>query len=188
MAAPGPAKAQLASISIPPAIDPGKGTLNLNIFDDARQPFPLAPPVLLTIIDGQQNQLYRQDIPQPSVSLILPIHNNLADNYSVVAWAKGYLQARFQPVKMSAGSPQVLDLMLLPNNGDFHFAQAKWTAIVARKQKLSQLFMASTGADPALAYGQIEENHPNYLACPLNLTTALEQIALPQGNPLSYFK
>jgi hypothetical protein len=188
MAAPGSAKAQLAPISVAPTIDPRKGALNLNIFDGARRPFPLTPPVLLTIIDGQQNQLYRQNIPQPSVSLILPIHNNLADNYSVIAWAKGYLQAGFQPVKMSAGSPQVLDLMLLPNNGDFHFAQAKWTDIVARKQNLSQLFMASTGADPALAYGQIEENHPNHLACLLNITTALEQIALPQSNPLSYFK
>jgi hypothetical protein len=188
MATPGSAKAQLAQIAISSAIDPGKGTLNLNIFDGARQPFPLVPPVLLTIIDGQQNQLYRQDIPQPSVSLILPIHNNLADNYSVIAWAEGYLQAGFQPVKMSAGSPQVLDLMLLPNNGDFHFAQAKWTDIVTKKQKLSQLFMASAGADPAQAYGQIEENHPNNLACLLNITTAMEQIALPQGNPLSYFK
>jgi hypothetical protein len=188
MAAPTSAKLQPATISVPAAVDPGKSTLNLNVFDGARQPFPSASPVLLTIIDGQQNQLYRQDIPQSSVSLILPIHNNLADNYSIIAWAEGYLQAGFQPVKMSAGFPQVLDLMLLPNNGDFHFAQAKWTDIAAKKQKLSQLFMASAGADPAQAYGQVEENHPNNLACLLNITTAMEQIALPQGNPLGYFK
>src|SRR5258708_1907871 len=100
MASPAPATAQPSPISVPAAIDPGKGTLNLNIFNGARQPFSSAPPVLLTIIDGQQNQLYRQDIPQPSISLILSIHNNLADNYSVIAWANGYWQAGFQPVKM----------------------------------------------------------------------------------------
>jgi hypothetical protein len=188
MAASTPAKVQPALISVHPAVDPGKGTLNLNIFNGAREPFPLATPVLLTIIDGQQHQLYRQDIPQPSVSLNLPIHNNFLDNYSVIAWAEGYLQAGFRPVKMTAGMPQALDLMLLPKDGQFHFAQAKWTDIAAKKQKLSELFIASAGNDPAQVYGQIEESQPDHLACLLNITTAMEQIALPQSNPLAYFK
>jgi hypothetical protein len=182
------AKSKPIPISVRAAIDPGKGVLNLNIFDGKRQPFPPGTPVLVTIVDGQQNQLYRDNVPRPDVSFSLPIHNNLADNYSVLASANGYRQAGFQPVKMSAGIPQSLNLMLLPNNGTFHFAQAKWTDIVAKKQKLSQLFTAGAGADPAQTYGDIEEGQPDHLACLLNITTAMEQIVLPQGNPLSYFK
>ncbi|HMF75552.1 MAG TPA: hypothetical protein VK604_07805 [Bryobacteraceae bacterium] len=188
MAAPTPAKAQAAPISVRAAIDPGKGILDLNVFDGTRAPFPQTTPVLLTIRDGQQNQLYREYVTGPNVSLTLPIHNNFADNYSIVVWADGYQQAGFQPVKMSSGNRQALDLMLLPEDGTFHFAHAKWTDIAAKKPLLSQLFIASAGADPGQTYGQIEEDRPDHLACLLNITTAMEQIALPQHNPLFYFK
>jgi hypothetical protein len=188
MAAPTPARVQSGTISVPAAIDRSKSALNLNIFNGARQPFPLATPVIVTIVDGQQNQLFRDSIHGPNASFSLPIHNNLADNYSVIAFANGFLQAGFQPVHMTAGASQMLDLMLLPKNGGFKFAQAKWTDIVAKKQKLAELFVASAGADPAQTYGQIEENQAPDLACLLNITTAMEQIALPQNNPLSYFK
>jgi hypothetical protein len=188
MAAPTPARVQPATIAVPAVIDRSKSALNLNIFSGARQPFPLATPVLVTIVDGQQNQLFRNEVHGPTVSFSLPIHNNLADNYSVIAFASGFEQAGFQPVKMTPGAAQTLDLMLLPKNGDFHFAQAKWTDIVARKQKLAQLFIDSAGADPAKAYGQLEEGQPAHVACLLNITTAMEQIALPQGNPLNYFQ
>jgi hypothetical protein len=189
MAAPTPARIQPA-ISVPAAIDRSKSALNLNIFNGARQPFPLATPVLVTIVDGQQNQLFRDEVHGPTIPFSLPIHDNLADNYSVIAFANGFEQAGFEPVKMTPGAAQALDLMLLPKNGDLHFAQAKWTDIVARKQKLAQLFINSVGAgtDPSTVYGQIEEGQPDHLACLLNITTAMEQIALPRGNPLSYFQ
>ncbi len=188
MATPGSAKAQTAPISVPAAFDPSQGALQLNIYNGARQPFSSTTPVLLTIHDGQQNQLFRKDVQGPGISLSLPIHNNLADNYSIVVSAPGYKQAGFQPIKMTSGLPQSLDLMLLPEDGSYNFAQARWIDVIAKKQKLSGLFIASAAADPVSTYSQLEEDHPDHLACVLNITTAMEQIALPRGNPLSYFK
>jgi hypothetical protein len=121
--------------------------------------------------------------------LELPFHNNFADNYSIVAFADGHEQAGFQPVRIGPNAPGQLDLMLLPKDGSFHFAKARWTDILAQRPLLSQIFAASvTGAAAADAYTELLEDHPQNLACLLNITTAMQQISLPQLSPLDYFK
>ena len=56
----------------------------------------------------------------------LPVHDNLEDRYTIVAWAKDYKQAGFTPVTVSAGTPQMVQLMLIPESNQFNFATAKW--------------------------------------------------------------
>src|SRR5580704_19204554 len=116
------AKTATEPISVKPAVDPNTGLVTVNVFNGARQPVPQGTQILLTVHDGAQNQLFRNDVDGPSVKLELPFHNNFADDYSIVASADGYEQAGFQPVTIGPNAPVQLDLMLLPKNGAFHFA------------------------------------------------------------------
>ena len=183
------AKRALAkSISVSPAADLSAGIVTVNLFDGTRQPMKNGTKILLTVRDGAQNQLFRDFVSGPSIALTLPFHNNFADNYSIVGWADGFEQSGFQPVHIGPNVPQTLDLMLLPTDGDFHFAAAKWTDILAKKPQLARIFRAGVAGDAATEYGQLMENHADHLACLLNISTAMEQSFLPQGSPLDYFK
>jgi hypothetical protein len=176
-------------VIISPAADPTTGLVTVNIFDGTRQLMKQGTQILLTVRDGAQAQLYRDYVSGPSIALKLPVHNNYVDNYTIVASTDGYRQAGFQPVKIGPNTPQTLDLMMLPNNGDYHFAQARWPDLESRKGAVSQIFQASVnGGDAAALYSQLLENNSDHLACLLNITTAMQQIQLPQGSPLDYFK
>ncbi len=175
-------------ILVKPAVDPSTAFVTVNVFDGTRQPMPQGMQILLTVRDGAQNQLFRDDVSGPSVQLELPFHNNFADNYSIVTFVDGYEQAGFQPVVVSTNAPGQLDLMLLPKNGTFHFAGARWTDILAQKPLLGQIFAASVDGNTGDAYAELMEDHPDRLACLLNITTAMQQISLPQNSPLDYFK
>lgn len=148
------------------------------MLDGRRQAIPQGKQILLTVFDGAQNQLFRNYVDGPSVTLELPFHNNLADNYSIIAFANGYEQAGFQPVAISPNAFGQLDLMLLPKNGTFHFAGAQWADIVAKKPLVAQIFAASVAGSASAAYGALIEDHPDHLACLLNITTAMQQISL----------
>jgi hypothetical protein len=176
-----------AAIAITSASDPTTCLVTVNIFDGTRQLIKAGTSILITVIDGAQNQLYRDYVSGPTLVLQLPIHNNFADNYSIIAFASGYEQAGFQPVTVGPHAPQTLDLMLLAKDGDFHFAHAQWPDLLAQRPKIAQIFAAST-ADPATAYSQLMETHADRLACLLNITTAMQQISLPTGTPIDYFK
>jgi hypothetical protein len=79
--------------------------------------------------------------------------------------------------------------MLLAKDSDFHFANARWPDILAKKPLLGQIFAASTTGAPADAYSDLMEDHLGIrLACLLNITTAMQQIFLPEKTPLDYFK
>jgi hypothetical protein len=175
-------------ISIKPAANPGTGFVTVNLFDGTRRPMPQGTQVLVTVHDGAQNQLFRDFVPGPVVKLELPFHNNFSDAYSIVAFVDGHEQAGFQPVKIGPNAPVQLDLMLLPKNGAFHFAGARWTDVEAKKPLLARVFAASAPGNPGDAYAQLIENHPDRLACLLNITTAMQQISLLQHSPLDYFK
>lgn len=178
-----------ATIRLQPAVDPTVGVVTINIFDGTRQLIKPGTEILLTVHDGSQKLVYRDEVNGPSIKIELPFHNNFADSYSIVAFADGYEQAGFQPVKISPSAPQTLDLMLLAKNSEFHFSRAKWSDISAQRPKLASIFVAAlNGADPAGTYGDLMDDNPDKLACLLNITTAMQQIALPHGSPLDYFK
>lgn len=182
------AKPKRVSISVKPAVDPNTGFVTVSVFDGTRQAFPKAKQVLLTVRDGAQNQLFRDFVNGPNVKLELPFHSNFADNYSIIAFADGYEQAGFQPVAVGPNAPVQLDLMLLPKNGTFHFAKARWTDVEAQKPLVAQIFATSVTGSASDQYAELLEDHPDRLACLLNITTAMQQISLPQDSPLDYFK
>jgi hypothetical protein len=182
------AKTATEPISIKPAVNPATGLVTVSAFDGTRQPVPQGTKLLLTVIDGAQNQLFRDFVDGPSIQLELPFHNNFTDNYSIIVFVDGYEQAGFQPVAISPNAPEQLDLMLLPKKGTFHFAGAQFADIVAQKPVVGRIFTASVTGSAGDAYAELMEEHPDHLACLLNITTAMQQIALPQNSPLDYFK
>jgi hypothetical protein len=81
---------------------------------------------------------------------------------------------------------QRTDLMLLPKNATFNFAQAKWPDVLAKKPKLASIIEASAPPDASTFYTNLIEMQAPSAACLLNIATAMEQIFLPQGTPLDY--
>lgn len=160
-------------------------TLQLRIFDGTRQLFSPVVPFLITIVDGNQKQLYRNFIQTNQTQFDLPFYDNNGDNYSVVVYADGYKQAGFMPVTLSDNYLRILDIMLIPNDPGFNFAQAIWTAVAARYK-----FLTGDVDGPAAEarYNDLLESQEDSLACLLNLGEAMSQISLSQGTPLDYIK
>ena len=172
------------------AVGPKSCAINIGIFDGARQPFPAGEKVLLTIRDGNQQQAFRDYIGKPNFTLNgLPFHNNFGDNYTVVAWAKGYAQAGFTPVKLTPDLPASLDLMLMPENAQFNFSEARWGVIRKNPRYATLLTAGSSSRDAARErYMDVLENRSSALACFFNLVTAMAEIQLPSGSPLDYIR
>ena len=164
-------------------------TLQVNVFDGTRQPIAGGTNILFTITDGNQKQLVRQEYPS-GTTFQVPFYDNLGDNYTVVAYAGGYEQAGYTPVKCSPGTPQRLDVLLLKKSAGFNFAAARWDTLAASRPKLYGI-LAHGAATPGGArdrYTQLMETQPAVLACLLNITTAMDAIHLPVGTALDYFK
>jgi hypothetical protein len=165
---------------------PTTSTVTINVFDGTRQPFTAGKSILYTITDGNQKQLFRKEVATPSLTATgLPFFDNFGDNYCVLAYADGFQQAGFVPVKLSPRQPVAVDLMLIPRDPQFNFADASWDAI-----KVELAFLASDVDDAAGRdrYEMLMENKPKSLAALLNITTAMSQIFLPIGTPLDYIK
>jgi hypothetical protein len=162
--------------------------LRVRVYDGSRQEMQDTASILITVMDGNYNVVFRVEEPSGTVFSV-PFFDNLGDNYTVVAFRDGYEQAGFMPVKCSPASQQTVDLMLLEKDASFNFAGAKWEVLKSWNQKAFALLTG--GVDEATAqtrYGNLMEDKPLVLACFLNLTTAMAAISLPQGTALDYFR
>jgi hypothetical protein len=157
-------------------------TLRLRIFDGTRQPFAAPAQFLITITDGTQTQQVRQYYTANDITFTgLPFFDNFGDDYSVVAWASGYRQAGFVPVKLSNKSTFELDLMLIADDPGFNFANATFPAASTAYPLLTVIGQSG--------YDDILDQQEPVLACILNICEAMSQIKLPNGQtPLSYIK
>jgi hypothetical protein len=159
--------------------------LTVRIFDGSRQLFAAPGSFLVTLIDGNGKQQFRNNIASPQQSFDLPFFDNFGDNYSVIAFRDGFRQAGFAPVKLSKAFDTTLDIMLIPNDPGFSFVNARWPAV-------SGLFPFLGGdTDPATAearYENLADQHEPTVACFLNLCEAMGAIRLAQGTPLDFFK
>jgi hypothetical protein len=161
-------------------------TLHLRIFDGTRQLFSKPADFLVRIVDGNQKQQIWQDYNSPDLTFNnLTFHDNLGDNYTVVVSSQGYKQAGYYPVKLSNAFVTTLDIMLIPNDPGFNFANAHWDVA-----KAAYPFFASDVSDAAgeTRYDNLLDQTEKSLACLLNLGEAMSQIALSQGTPLDYIK
>lgn len=159
--------------------------LQLRIFDGSRQFFSPTVPFLVTIVDGHQNQLFRNYVQANQWQFDLPYYDNEGDHYSVVVWAKGFKQAGFMPVILSDNYVRILDIMLISEDPGFNFAGATWPSVRGKYPFLSG---DVDDADASARYGNLLETQEESLACLLNLSEAMSQISLAQGTPLGYIR
>ncbi len=168
------------------------GRAMVSVFDGTRQPYSDKSKLLITVIDGNQKMQSRKFYDKASVFFTgLPLFNNLGDNYTFLASADGYKDAGFVPVKLAANVDQPVDLMLVPRSNQLNFANATWKALDKARPGLKALLAngASSSQAAAQRYGDImEDQGGEILACLLNITTAMQQIQLPQQTPLDYIK
>lgn len=164
--------------------------LTVSVFDGTRNPLAGGRNVLFTIFDGFRNQVYRNYKQASSVPFRVPFYDNLGDDYTVIAYADGYTQAGFSPVKVSAAVPEVVDLMLLPKSAGFDFRAALWDTLKTTRPDWMPL-LGHGAADEGSAkdrYTQVMEQRPESMAALLNIMTALSEINLPSSAPLDHFK
>ena len=169
---------------------PGIARIQLNVFNGARQLIGQDVDLLVTLRDGNQNQVHRGNHFGPTINFDVDFFNNLGDNYTVIAFAKKHLQAGFHPVKVSPNAPQVVDLMLLPKKNRFNFDEASWAKLKKNQPRFSDI-LAHSAASDSEAKGRYEEfmdKQPGSLAAFLNIATAIKEILLPVGKALDYFK
>lgn len=174
---------------------PGTGSkscsISINVFSGTRQPMPSGTNLLFSVLNGNQQQVYRNFNTTSSLTLTgLPFFDNFGDNYSVVVSASGYSQAGFYPVKVNPQTPAVVDLMLLPKDAAFHFSDARWNVLRQTHPQYAGLLAMGAYSESAAEqrYTELMENQPAVLACYFNLVTAMSQINLPSGTPLDYLR
>jgi hypothetical protein len=160
------------------------------VFDGARKPMPPGTQVLFTIRDGNQKTVFRDYRGSQIVLPALPFYNNFGDYYTVVAWAQGYEQAGFTPVKVAPNAPQRVDLMLLKKDAACQFGGATWETVQAKRPALACLLACGTNSPTAARdrYREMVEQRPTELACLLNIATAMDQIHLRSGSPMQYLR
>ena len=166
------------------------GRAMVNVFDGTRELYSDTPQLLITVRDGNQKVLSRDFQDKSSVFFTgLPLFDNFGDDYTFLAAADGYKDAGFFPVKLAKNVDQIVDLMLIPNSNSFNFAQARWNVLGNTRSEFKDLFRngAATDDEAAKRYGDLEEGGA-VLACLLNITTAMQQIHLPQKTAFDYLK
>lgn len=167
------------------------GRAMLNVFDGTRQLYSDKPKLLITVRDGNQTTQHRDFHDESSIFFTeLPLFNNFGDNYTFLASADGYKDTGFFAVKLAPNVDQIVDLMLIPQSNELNFANATWKALGESRPGLQALLAnGASNDDAANRYGNIMEDAEGMiLACLLNLTTALQQIHLPQMTALDYIK
>jgi hypothetical protein len=164
--------------------------IKLNIFDGTRNPMAQNVSLLVTLRDGNQQIVHRDDHFGPNLNFDVEFFNNFGDNYTVIAFAKNHLQAGFHPVKVSPTTPRVVDLMLLPKKNRLNFAEASWAKLKKNHPKLSAILgnSAANDAEARDRYEEFLDNEPGSLAAFLNIATAVKDIILPVGTALDYFQ
>jgi hypothetical protein len=165
-----------------------ESSLIIRIFDGTRRPISSDVRILITLTDGNGHQLVRDYAVSGSMFKV-PFYDNFGDNFTVLAFADGYRQAGFTPIKCSPDHAQTVDIMLLRKDAEFRFAAARWDKLAADEPLLYAILAHGTGSAAAAdRYTQLMETQAPVLACLLNITTAMSAILLPVGNPLQYFK
>jgi hypothetical protein len=161
--------------------------LMINLYNGRR--LPLEGPVLLTIFDGNQKLLPRRECNGPRIQVELEYHEGPADNHRIIASKSGHRDAGFFPVKVEPDAVVNLDLMLIPKDGAFEFAQAKWANMPPNEALFGLIKSGSESETAAKArYEQLMEDKNFVLGALLNLMSGIQTIPLGAGNPLQFYK
>lgn len=161
-----------------------QGPVMINLYDGAMQPFN--GQALLNIQNGRDFHMPAIDVNKPNISIALPFHNGLGDEYSIVVSAKGYRDAGYF-AKVNPHVVSVVKLVMIRKEPTFKFLS--WQELTSRYPLITQFL--STGVDQSTAeahYIAVQKTNPKALACLLNLTVAMSEIDLAGKSPLTFFR
>ncbi|HYM10074.1 MAG TPA: hypothetical protein VEU62_05055, partial [Bryobacterales bacterium] len=120
--------------------------IGIRVFDGTRQPFPAGAQILYRIIDGRNTPQREQFFNASAVRFVdLPVFDNLFDNYRVIVSTHRYLDAGLYPVHVEAGQEIQIELLLVPQNGAYNFAQAQWGNLGAIDPKVPDVLSSDLG-------------------------------------------
>lgn len=164
-------------------------TVIVRLFDGTAQVFPAGTNVLLTLTDGNQKQILRQNFNAGQIQVNdLPFYDNLGDNYAVIGFVPGCQQAGYAPVPLSPQAPVTVDLMLAPENPVFNFADLTWD-LAQQKMPFLAAAPGESDQDAQDRFSQMMETDSSKpLACMMNLVTAMNAIDLDGRSPASYIR
>lgn len=156
-------------------------SIAVRVFTGERRLFGSPLELLLTARDGFGVVHYRGFVTSPQAVLRdLPCFDNMGDRYTVLAWAKGFIQAGFTPVTLSPNQEARVDLMLVHRDASYNFQMTRWESLARSHPKIASLLET---AERTL---DLIERHPASLACFLNIAEAAAQIRLRAGTALDY--
>lgn len=161
------------------------GSIMLSIVDGARQALPDGTSILVRVTDGRKRAICSPWVEHSTVHLPgLPWHGDNDDLYTLFVHAKGYDDAAVYPVRLQRGTLVNAALMLVRENGGFHFQPlASWQG----DQRLFQL-IANGATNAQERYTSAYEEDPMGVGAVLTIGTAIRDIPLDdQKNPLDYF-
>ena len=162
--------------------------LRLRIFDGARAPVAESQEHLVRILDGDQRQLFAEDLTGHEQLFELPFKDSLADRYTVLVSASGASDSGFHPVTVNPNVPAILDLMLLPKPPVFDFERAAWDRVRDDWPAVSAALSFGVSADAARARYDALLQHPLLAASLWNILTTMRDVQLPQGTVLDYVR
>jgi hypothetical protein len=169
------------------------GQINVGVYDSALNPFPDHTEVLYYIRDGAQRQVLSKSLP-PQTIFKLPVHDNLDDNYTVIASVPGHGTAGYHRILVSPNVVRIVRLMLLPHQPRFDFSGAAWDNLQQAYPRLWNL-LSGRAANPQgnpkapAFYQNLVGTTPKAAACLLNILTAMDQIQLSGAEtPLDFLK
>src|SRR4051812_39526090 len=103
------------------ASDRSTANIVLRLFGGDRKPVDEKFKSSVRIIDGRQTPLAWKNLTGAEVTYKVPFHDNLFDNYTVLATSDHHVDAGFYPVKVNPDVDQFVDLMLLGDDSNFKF-------------------------------------------------------------------
>lgn len=168
---------------------PNTGTIQVNVYDGTRNPIPATSEVLLTVIDGNQKEVFRKYVKGQSLKVTeLQFHDNFGDLYTVLVWKKGFKQAGFHPVKLKRGQTVTIDLMLMPDPYKLNFDRAAWETIKTTLPAFHKLMSQGlSDADARARYEKLMADKPLVLAHLLNVAAAINVLTVGSGETILPF-
>jgi hypothetical protein len=160
----------------------------IRVFDGTRSRYSDAADLLITAMDGTHRIVHREYHDASEIRLEVRTWDNFRDNYTFVASASGHKQMGIQGVPVKRSMASYVNLILIPSSSSYNFGRARWADVLAQKPDTAAILASGAGSQQAAAarYTDLFENNGNAAACLLNITTAMEQVFLPEGTALSY--
>ncbi len=161
------------------------GDIKVNIIDGQRNWLPSPNKVLLQLWRNGSELAHEGFHNANAIKLTFEVHDNLSDQFRVVAYADKYGQSGFYPVNLAAQKTTQVYLMLIPKSGTAVFDDAGPGVLETNGPQLADLLQRS-GERSQFETLRTNPVTANECAALLNISAAMDDILLPK-HVLKYY-